>query len=453
LAPELFSFWDILFGTGWAIIIVCIGLYIRIVNRDKPHFKLLMPVLSFKLFFAFLFGLTYSKILEGGGDTLAYWEGAVNLNQLFWYDPMLYFEELLRTPDYKTIGNTFNTQTGFPPPWIYKEPESFFICKALSLFTFFTFNSYIALTLIFSAIATYASWKFFETIRRLNISTNFWVVTATLFIPTLAFWCSGISKDTMILSAIFLVISHVFAFIDKQRKGRVIDLIMIVIASFVLYKVRPFMLIAIVPPLFLAYGTNVLKRFSNSVVFLITARVIVALTMLTITYLYFSNSSELGNLNPDKYLEEVVIIQQDFAQNQTYTGYRYDLNINDYTPAGMLKAAPMAIITGIYRPFLWEANSLFLFLSGLEGLLLIYLTVVFLFFKGGLFNNIKHIRKQEILLFSALFVFVFSFFVGFSSGLFNVLVRFKAPMLPFIILILSSVYAKEQSNHKTKSES
>src|SRR5690554_8147710 len=86
-----------------------------------------------------------------------------------------------------TITVNFNQRTGYPPSWIYKEPESFFISKIISLFTFFTFNSYIALTLICSTIAGLCSWKLYELVKDFSFCKHWVLLAATLFIPTVAF--------------------------------------------------------------------------------------------------------------------------------------------------------------------------------------------------------------------------------------------------------------------------
>jgi len=43
---------------------------------------------------------------------------------------------------------------------------------------------------------------------------------------------------------------------------------------------------------------------------------------------------------------------------------------------------------------------------------------------------------------------ILAFFAGFTSGLFGVLVRFKAPFLPFLLLILTTK-AKNQIEFKS----
>ena len=51
---------------------------------------------------------------------------------------------------------------------------------------------------------------------------------------------------------------------------------------------------------------------------------------------------------------------------------------------------------------------------------------------------------------SIIFALILGFFAGYTSGLFGVLVRFKAPLLPFLYLVLN--YKIENENEKVKLE-
>ena len=58
------------------------------------------------------------------------------------------------------------------------------------------------------------------------------------------------------------------------------------------------------------------------------------------------------------------------------------------------------------------------------------------------------IRENEFLLFSFFFVLIFGFITGFSSVIFGVLVRLRAPLLPFLALLL----VIDSSDNKTEIE-
>ena len=145
----------------------------------------------------------------------------------------------------------------------------------------------------------------------------------------------------------------------------------------------------------------------------------------------FFNSSKAIEIT-----QEAQVIQTDLKNNSEYGGAKYDLGITDFTPIGMLKAMPISIFTALYRPFLWEAGSLFILISALETLLLLVLTIN-LIFRSGIVMFIKRIRENEFLVMATVFSLILGFFAGYTSGLFGVLVRFKAPLLPFLFIVLT----------------
>jgi uncharacterized membrane protein YfcA len=151
---------------------------------------------------------------------------------------------------------------------------------------------------------------------------------------------------------------------------------------------------------------------------------------------YFSNAQQLGELAPEELLKTAEITQKDFQSNAIYTGKRYDLGNIDFTLVGLLKSAPAAIATTLFKPFFWEANNPLMLLNGLENLLFLVLFIQFI----GQFRQRKKlpITSSNLLVFSLVFVLLMAFFIGITSGLFGVLVRMKAGILVFLLLILLS---------------
>jgi hypothetical protein len=147
------------------------------------------------------------------------------------------------------------------------------------------------------------------------------------------------------------------------------------------------------------------------------------------------SSVYFGAESAQKYLAEAEVTQKDFQNNPVYTGKKYDLGAVDFTPIGMLKTMPLAVFTGIYRPFPWEALSPGLILNAVESVLLFYLSFVFLTDRRG--KRLNRIRNTDILTYATYFVFLMAFMTGFTSIIFGVLVRLRAPLLPFFIMLLT----------------
>ena len=55
----------------------------------------------------------------------------------------------------------------------------------------------------------------------------------------------------------------------------------------------------------------------------------------------------------------------------------------------------------------------------------------------NVFSRLKKIRKEEILVFAFIFSLFIAFVAGFTSVLFGVLVRIRAPLLLFLFLVLT----------------
>ncbi len=448
MSPDIYSFSDIAVGFVYFLIILSIGFFIQNRNKNNPDYTWFIPNLIFKMIFSLFFGFTFVEILGYGGDTVAYYESVNKLVNLLFENPVGYWREMISTPSMETLSTNFTTKTGYPPGWIYKEPESFYVAKILSIFSVFTFKSFIALSLIASFIFALASFRFFQIAKKYNIASDRMVAIATMFIPTVCFWCSGATKDMLILSSFYFALYQLFAYFDKERKFGVSNLILLFLMVYILTQIRPFMIYAILPPLLLSFGLGNINRMENKLFAGLLKSTLFIIGLIG-AFLILSTEQGLEALGGQEYFEEMAIIQQDFAKNETYGGPRYDLGITDFTPLGMVSAAPSAVLTAIYRPFLWEAQGALLFVSGIESVVLILLTLRFLFFNGGIVTNFNRVVSNEFLLLALTFAFFFSFFVGFTSVLFNVLVRFKAPILGFIVLVLVSKKSSQEKNKET----
>jgi hypothetical protein len=68
-------------------------------------------------------------------------------------------------------------------------------------------------------------------------------------------------------------------------------------------------------------------------------------------------------------------------------------------------------------------------------LLFIFLTIRFFVIKK-LRQRLQIIQKTEFLVYSLFFVIIIAFIAGYTSILFGLLVRIRAPLIPFFVLLL-----------------
>ncbi|HIP31152.1 MAG TPA: hypothetical protein EYG86_00175 [Crocinitomicaceae bacterium] len=401
----------------------------------NEHYKYYIYNVYFKIFFAIIYGAIY-KYYYHGGDTMAYWNGAANLNNLFWESPVDYWNELMMTPSKDTVIMHFTSETGYPPGWIYNDSNSFFVSKILSLFMVFLGQSYLMLSIFLGWLMAKASWKIYELVLYYKITSEWLGALSVLFIPSAAFWCSGISKDTIVLLAVFNIIHHIFSLANKTVNYKMWAISITFLSFFVLLQTRSFMAFTVAGPLFLALSTRIVKKYQGSPLLAnIVKLFILSLSVLAFVFILKIQGEEIAKMT-GKYINEAKVQQKDFQQNASYGIKKYDLGITDFTPIGMIKTAPLAILTAFYRPGIWEARSPLLLISGLETTIFIFLTLYFLF-KGKILDKFKFISNNELLMFSIAFAIILGFFAGFTSILFGVLVRIKAPLLPFLLIVLT----------------
>ena len=428
-----FSLFQLLPAFLWLIIILVVA-QIRKGRYSGEEGKYYMYNVYAKLFFSLAFVLFFI-LAYGGGDTIAYYHGTTALNNLFLKDPGLYFDQMLSTPTDNSISQYFNSRTGYPPGWIYREPEGFFVCKVTSLLSFLTFKSFIGTTLLLSYFVASATWKLFVLIRRMKIVPELYLAIGLLFLPSVNFWCTGISKDTYVYVGVVLMVYNGFILISKDSKHRLRALLMFVFIASLVYHIRPVVLYVTILALVLAYSTAIAKRISSGGQAVIFVRFSIIVGGFIVISQALSGGSEAEFLEQNEIFQQAAITQRDFATNVTYGENRYSIGEIQYTPLGLIQASPLAIIAGIFRPFIWEALTPSLIFNGLESMLTLYL--LFVFFSKGPRQKFRFIQNNELLLFAISFVLIMAFVTGLTSGLFGVLVRLRAPLLPFVLIILS----------------
>ncbi len=412
-------------------------------NATLTHYRYYKKGFYVKFFSAIIFSILYI-ILYDGGDSTAYWDTAQKMNNLFWESPEKYFYELFNNELTRERFQNFDMEnTGMPPNWIYKEDEAWYAAKVFSLLTFITFKSYFAMTMITSYISFKVSWLLYELVLKYKLFPERTAAIGVLFLPSTCFWCTGITKDMLVYSCVIYLLIQLFIFLNPAQLQKYRNWVLIFISVYLILYIRDFMLIAAIGPFFMAIGSRWSRTKSSGFSkWLIQLSFIAIILISMLTFL----SSEKGQ----EFAAEAELVQKDLQTNTTYGNNRYDLGITDYSSNGMLRAMPISIYTAFYRPYIWEANSIFVTISAFEALFFLLITLRFLF-GNNIVQSLRTIRNNELLMASLVFSLILGFFAGYTSGLFGVLVRFKAPLLPFLFLVL--MYKKQEELPKLESKS
>lgn len=113
------------------------------------------------------------------------------------------------------------------------------------------------------------------------------------------------------------------------------------------------------------------------------------------------------------------------------------------TLVGQLAFAPIALITSLFRPFLFEARSVQVAVNGLEtAVLLVWWIRVFA--RAGVAEVTKAVFRYPLLLFSLTFTLAFAVAVGLTTTNLGTLSRYRMPLVPFfwaLLLVVDAVTA------------
>jgi len=432
------------FGMGDVVIllitlVVLIGIfYFKRSQHTEDYYKNYMPNLFFKLFFAFACSVYYIVVVKGG-DSIAYYDLGLVMNRLFWLEPDVFLNNLwydYQDPEF-IYKYSFKT-TGLPPTWIMRESEGFFTAKVFSFFSILTGGSYLAITAIIAAIVASVNWKFYEVVKQIFPKQNKWLTISVLFIPSVSFWCTGISKDSLMYIAILVVLTRSFQLIMGTAKNPFWNVFLLVFYTWIILNTRSVILITLVIPILITMSSRFSIRYESYPFFKRLVQITVGGISMAI---FFIGITQYGsNVSINKYIEEAEITQKDFVNNATYTGAKYSIEVTDYSPIGLVSVLPHGIVAGWFRPFIWEALSVSLFLNGIESVLLLYFSFKFI---RSWRKNITFTRKHELLVLSFFFALLLGFITGFSSIIFGILVRLRAPLLPFLGLLLTANRSEE----------
>jgi len=445
---EIFGFVDLGIGSMCLLLLLALSFWKKSQVEDLEMRRYFTPMMFMKFGMGFVFISMYI-FYYNGGDNTAYWQGGVKLNSLFFDNYTSYFKDLFYFGE-NTYDDLIKFQNvGYPPNYIFKGYESWFVCKVVSVVSFLTFRSYLATSLVFTYFAMMGSWRLYELVVRYGVINKRNAAIAALFIPSVGIWCSGITKDSLIYISLLYIITNVFSIFNGWKKIGFWSLFSIALGLFIIYHLRTFIFYVVVVSIIVALIAGYQKKAKSNFVFTLAYYIVLIIGFVSILFIS-ARSNSIETLNDSSFMDEVQTIQNDFINNETYKGQRYSLGAVEFTVFGMLRLFPIAVITAFYRPFILEARSPILLANALESLIFLWFTLKFLF-QGNVFKKIRVALGNELLSFSIYFALFLGFIAGFTSIIFGVLVRFRAPILPFLaIVLLSGISAKVIMKPKEK---
>jgi hypothetical protein len=317
-------------------------------------------------------------------------------------------------------------------------PSNFFIPK-LALIPSIIFNdSYLCINLIFAFFALGGAIRLFKTFY--HYYPQYWreIAIATLFLPDVCYWSSGLLKDSICFGGIGYILYGMLNIFVKKKKI-FISLVWVFIAGFLIFYIKVYILLvlalAIIIWQFAEFNKLIADKTLRRVFAVMTFSIAIALGFLMITYLTSQEAAQGYRL--DKLAERSEDQRKQYGLLAADQRGSY-FNINTSNPVLLVANG---ISATFYRPFPWEIRSPIMLLSAIEAFIFTYLTLFFMFKRSvKQFFTIPFSDPRILMCF--IFAFVFAVAVGSTTANFGALSRYKIPCMPFYFLMIMLLYKK-----------
>lgn len=398
------------------------------------------PALTLRILGALLLGFLY-QFYYGGGDTFNYHTyGSRIIWQAIMENPAEGMKLMFASGEDALIAFKYSSKIIF-----FGDPSSYFIVRLATLFDLITFSTYSATAVLFAVLSFAGMWLFFKVFVTDFPQLHKWIAVAVLFVPSVIFWGSGILKDSIVLAFIG-VLTYCVKRIFIDRNFTVRTAILMVLCMLVIYKVKIYILLCLLPAMLLWIYASAFFRIRSIVLKSLLIPFLVTLVAVSGYYAVLKTGEDDRRYALENLAQTAKITAYDIG---FYTGRDagsgYALGTLDDSFTGMLKLAPAAVNVSLFRPYLWEIRNPLMLFSALESFALLIFTLFVLFRKRLLF--FKAFLNPTVM-FCMAFSITFAFAVGVSTFNFGTLTRYKIPLLPFYLLGLIFILFYEKSERK-----
>jgi hypothetical protein len=384
------------------LLITGVGILFTYQNRTD---RLLIPAFLVKIAASILLGIIY-KYHYQGGDTLAYYQESATIAKYVMTDPV------------KHIWFYFSNSTAEIPTLNYTEqPRALFFSKLLSLIHLFTSGNYWLMAVILGIINFFCVKKMVDQITRKFQGVKIPVYLAFYFLPTFVFWTSGILKESLAIGALCLLVAHAIELSQPHARIRARQITMVIIAGIMLWNLKYFYAAVTLPILITVVVYERMKSRKYSIV--IPLFILIALVAIFSISHYNLNARRVLDVIYENYLLGIQV------GHGAISYYHFDGSIT-----GFLINLPLAVFSGLFRPFLFEWNNLLQAIVALENFA-VFILLMIAIWRTGL---PKSVRNPWVIA-AIIAILSLDIFIAFSTPNFGTLSRFKTAYWPFFVML------------------
>jgi hypothetical protein len=411
-------------------LVLLVGLLVHaaVLRRHEPdEARLLTMSFAAHLFSAFAQILLYQFYYEGG-DVTAYYGTGVPISSALRYD----FARLFPL----TVDVFFHQESQLPFEIVGAGSTGTMSMSAVWLL-FLLGDSYVAVTVLIAILSYLAKVLVYRALRgEFPKGQHASVLMATMLVPSAVFWTCALLKEPVMMvffGPLFLALRW---FLEGRRLIRAT--VITLLAGTVVWLLKPYVLVSFaVAGGFWIIWQRVLRQRGPFVVKPVYLALGLALSIGA-----FTVAERMLPKAEGQSIASAMASQRRVAATVA-GGSDYSLEddkgdqalAEEFTLASQLALAPLALVTSFFRPVIFEARNAVQAVNALETTWVLF-AFVQVFRRQSLATVVSRITASPTLMFCLVFAVVLGVGTGLSTSNLGTLSRYRAPMMPFFVLLL-----------------
>lgn len=340
-----------------------------------------------------------------GSDTWRFYRLSLAETQWLFRSPATFLEDIFIN-NYNTSGNLFSGKDTY-----WNDLKSTVVIKLMAVINVFTNNSYYADIIFFNFLFLFGLAALFRLFIQIFPNKKWLILAGVFLLPSTLFWCSGIHKDGLILSAAGLVI---YFFNEGFKKNFTAGSAVVILVSLLLiFSLRNSVFFALLPAL-IAWSLCEKYRGKNFKIFFFvyTAAIVFFLVIPFVLpsaniFLFITNKRQEFLLLEGGSKVNLPFLKPAFKSFVSFIPY----------------AADMAFL----RPNFTEIKNISYLPAVIENIIFLLLTGI------SIVRLKKEVKTEPVILFLFFFSVSIMFLSAYTIPFTGAMVRYKSIVLPLLI--------------------
>ncbi|MFP4598963.1 MAG: hypothetical protein ACLFVJ_11970 [Persicimonas sp.] len=373
--------------------------------------------------FAAMAQVWITKYFYGGGDLLNYYHSGVRLADWVAMEPAPHLVELLKLILQREPYIPFRLPIG--------QGATGTMFGLAGLLAMLLGKSLYGICLLLSTAAFFGQLAIYVAFRRI-FAPRFKkrLLVGALLVPSVVYWSSGLLKETVAMAGLGFLFLGIQGLVSGRYHTRHI---LIAAVGFVpLSLTKPYILF----PFFIAAGAwyywqRSLKTKGSVSVISKPLYLILGLSVAIGAVLLF------GELFPRYSIQEISneLAATQMHQQRVTGGSSYELGAPAAGPLGQLALLPLALVSVLLRPFIFEVHNAMALINSAETTVVL-ISLVWIISKRGIKETYRMITSSPAAIFCLVFVLIFGSIVGLAAPNLGTLSRYRVPMMPFYVTLV-----------------